>query len=106
MTMRVSNAALPVRFAQQAARMHPARAPARATDADGNFGVAMQNAVAQVNQDQVAADRAVTEMVESQGANVHETMIALERADISLRLATKIGQKLVQAYQDISRIQL
>ena len=71
-----------------------------------NFGTSLRNAVVQMNQDQIAADSAVNEMVQTQGANVHETMIALERADISLRLATKIGQKLVQAYQDVSRMQL
>ena len=45
-------------------------------------------------------------MVETQGANLHEAMIALSRAEIALRVTTKIGQKLVGAYQEISRMQI
>ena len=52
------------------------------------------------------ADASVEQMVESNGANLHETMIALEKADIAARLTIKIGTKLVQAYREVSQMQV
>jgi len=41
-----------------------------------------------------------------QHANIHETMIALEKANISFRLMTKVQNKVIAAYQDIMRLQV
>ena len=104
--MRLMNLSQASERARQALLDSPRNVSGGTGGVSDNFGASLRDAVVQMNQDQIAADTAVNEMVESQGANVHETMIALERADISLRLATKIGQKLVQAYQDVTRMQL
>ena len=42
-------------------------------------------------------------MVENNG-EVHDTMIALQRAEMSLELTVQIRNKLVQAYQDVMRM--
>ena len=42
-------------------------------------------------------------MVENNG-EVHDAMIALQRAEMSLQLTVQIRNKLVQAYQDIMRM--
>lgn len=39
-------------------------------------------------------------------SNIHETMIAIEKAGISFKLMTRVQQKAIQAYQDVMRIQL
>jgi flagellar hook-basal body complex protein FliE len=49
------------------------------------------------------ANGAVASMVEGQG-DVHEAMIALQRADLTLQLSVQIRNKLVQAYQEIMRM--
>jgi flagellar hook-basal body complex protein FliE len=36
--------------------------------------------------------------------DVHDAMIALQRAEMSLQLAVQVRNKLVQAYQDIMRM--
>ncbi len=38
------------------------------------------------------------------GGNLHETAIALEKADIAMRVATKVRNKLVEAYQEVMRM--
>jgi len=38
------------------------------------------------------------------GGNLHETAIALEKADISMRVLTKVRNKLVEAYQEVMRM--
>lgn len=70
------------------------------------FASTLSRAIDAVNAQSRAADTAVQDMVASQGANLHETMIELEKAEIATRLAVKIGQKLVQAYQEVSRMQV
>jgi flagellar hook-basal body complex protein FliE len=52
---------------------------------------------------QVDANQAITNMVENNG-EVHDAMIALQRAEMSLELTVQIRNKLVQAYQDIMRM--
>ena len=56
-----------------------------------------------VESTQGEANAAITNMVENNG-EVHDTMIALQRAEMSLELTIQIRNKLVQAYQDIMRM--
>ena len=52
---------------------------------------------------QGAADREV-EKVAMGGGNLHETALALEKADIGMRVLTKVRNKLVDAYQEVMRM--
>lgn len=70
------------------------------------FRSTLRRAVDGVNDRVHSADAAARQMVASNGANLHETMIEIEKADLSVRLAVRIGQKLVQAYQEVSRMQV
>lgn len=70
------------------------------------FADLITKGVERANTEQLKADAQVEKLVETQGANIHETMIALSRADITTRLTLKVGQKLVQAYQEISRMNI
>ena len=49
------------------------------------------------------ANTAVSNMVDKTG-DVHEAMIALQRAEMTLQLTVQVRNKLVQAYQDIMRM--
>ena len=70
------------------------------------FARALKGAVEEVNSRLVAADRAVAELVSGKGGNIHETMIALEKANVSFRLLTRVQSKAIAAYQEIMRMQL
>ncbi|MFT4704480.1 MAG: flagellar hook-basal body complex protein FliE [Bradymonadia bacterium] len=76
------------------------------TEVANRFRATLGDAVNAVNDQALRADSAVHGMVESQGSNLHEAMIELEKADLSVRLATRVAQKLVSAYQEISRMQV
>jgi flagellar hook-basal body complex protein FliE len=52
---------------------------------------------------QVAADQEA-QSVANGGGNVHELAIALEKADVSMRLALKVRNKVVEAYTEIMRM--
>ena len=50
-----------------------------------------------------AANLAVEQMLDGRG-EVHDAMIALQRAELSLQFTVQVRNKLVQAYQDIMRM--
>ena len=45
-------------------------------------------------------------MLTSENKDIHGTMIALEKADISMRLMLQIRNKLVSAYEEVMRMQV
>jgi flagellar hook-basal body complex protein FliE len=60
----------------------------------------------EVNRLQGEADRKIEEFATSPDKDIHGTMIALQKADLSLRLMMQIRAKLTAAYQDVMRMQL
>jgi flagellar hook-basal body complex protein FliE len=52
---------------------------------------------------QISADQEAEKLALG-GGNLHEAALALEKADVSLRLATKVRNKLVEAYQEVMRM--
>ena len=72
----------------------------------GKFAEALKGSIAEVNQAQVSADRASEQIAAGETKNLHETMIKLEEADISLRLMVQVRNKAVEAYQEIMRMQV
>ncbi|HFQ90941.1 MAG TPA: flagellar hook-basal body complex protein FliE [Desulfobulbus sp.] len=71
-----------------------------------SFAKIMTDMVSQVNDQQQAADRAVQEVHAGGAKNLHEAMIALEEADISLRFLVQVRNKAMDAYQEIMRMQV
>ena len=69
----------------------------------GSFGEALGRLIDGVEQSSANANTAVTGMMEKTG-DVHDAMIALQRAEMSLQLTVQIRNKIVQAYQDIMRM--
>ena len=58
-----------------------------------------------VDQFQQEAEKAMQEGAVSGAENIHETMIQLEEADISLRFLLKVRNKALDGYQEIMRMQ-
>ena len=59
-----------------------------------------------VNNLQHAADQKVEEFATSKEKDIHGTMIALQKADMSLRLFLQVRAKLTAAYQELMRMQI
>jgi len=69
----------------------------------GDFAESLGKLVDDVEQSSADANTAVTSMVDKTG-DVHDAMIALQRAEMTLQLTVQIRNKLVQAYQDVMRM--
>jgi len=72
----------------------------------GGFGELLSQSITAVNNRMGEADELARGLVSGQHANIHETMIAVEKAGISFRLMTRVQQKALDAYQEIMRMQL
>lgn len=70
------------------------------------FVAALKDSISQVNQAQLDADHAAEQVAAGESKNLHEAMIKLEEADISLRLMVQVRNKAVEAYQEIMRMQV
>jgi flagellar hook-basal body complex protein FliE len=79
----------------------PSAAPA-AGAADG-FAASLGRLVASTESASADANQAVSNMLDGSG-DVHDAMIALQRADMTLQLTVQIRNKLVSAYQEIMRM--
>ena len=69
------------------------------------FMETLENAIDQVQQLQGQADNKVETLLQGNGTDVHSAMIAVEKADLSFQLMMQVRNKIVQAYQEISRMQ-
>lgn len=67
------------------------------------FGDALTKLIGTVDGTASDANAAIGRMVDGTG-DVHEAVIALQKADTMLQLTVQIRNKLVQAYQDIMRM--
>ncbi len=71
-----------------------------------SFGKLLKNSMEEVNQLQNEADRSIEQLVAGESKNLHETMIAMEKANISFRLMMEVRNKIIEAYQDVMRMQV
>jgi flagellar hook-basal body complex protein FliE len=62
--------------------------------------------VNKVNSTIVTADQKVADVTTGKSKNLHEMMVALNKADLSLRMLTSVRNKAVEAYQEIMRMSL
>ncbi len=72
-------------------------------DAAGSFASSLERLVSAVETSGAQANEAVVKMTDGTG-DVHDAMIALQRADLTLQLTVQIRNKLVNAYQEIMRM--
>jgi flagellar hook-basal body complex protein FliE len=75
---------------------------AAAPDASA-FAESLGKLVDHVEETQADANGAVVNMLDGSG-EVHDAMIALQRAEMTLQFTLQVRNKLVQAYQDIMRM--
>jgi flagellar hook-basal body complex protein FliE len=79
-------------------------APAQAAT-PAPFADLMSDAVGQVDQLQTQASQAVTGLMTGGGVDVHQAMIATQKADAAFEMALAVRNKAVQAYQSVIGMQ-
>ena len=70
----------------------------------GNFGDLLKNAIESIENLQMEAGEAQDKLVRGEAAELHQVMIAAEKAGLSFDLLLEIRQRLISAYQDLIRM--
>ena len=71
-----------------------------------SFADTLTESLGKVNDLQKEADKAIEEFATGKTRNIHETMIAVNKADIAFRLTMQVRNKIVEAYQEVMRTQV
>lgn len=78
----------------------------RAGEASGpSFSSVLSNAVHTVDQLHDSAAKQVSSLIQGQGGDLNQVMVAVENADISFQLMMQVRNKIVSAYQEIEKMQ-
>ena len=72
----------------------------------GGFLDMLKESIRKVNEAQVNADQAITNYETGKGEALHQTMIALQKADLSFELMMAVRNKILTAYDEISKMQM
>ncbi len=83
----------------------PGQSPEKQGGATG-FGSVLKNTIQEINQLQTKADQAIAKVELEKSGSIHEAMIALEKADISFRTMLQVRNKIIEAYQEVMRMQV
>ena len=86
--------------------IRPSETPAKPTGEDASFGAVLKDSLAQVNQLQHEADGAIQSLTTGGTATLHDTMLALQKAELSFKLMMQVRNKIVEAYQEVLRMQV
>src|SRR5262245_22325524 len=78
-----------------------------ATDkGSGSFGDVLKDAISTVNDLQKQSDTAIGQLMSGENQDIHSTLIAVQKADLSFQTMMQVRNKIVAAYQEIMRIQV
>ncbi|KMM36571.1 flagellar hook-basal body complex protein FliE [Guptibacillus hwajinpoensis] len=75
-------------------------------EATADFGQMLQDAIKQVNNNQVQSEQMTNKLVTGEVQDVHEVMLASQKASLSLNLTVEVRNKVIESYQEIMRMQM
>lgn len=77
-----------------------------ASEKDTGFGNVLKEAIGEVDKLQKEAGEAINDMVVGKERDIHKTMIALEKAEVSFQLMMQVRNKIISAYEEVMRMQV
>ncbi len=81
--------------------------PVKETKNDGeSFSGIFQKSLDQINGKQIEAEKAQEAFIKGEDVDIHDVMLSGAEAKLSLQFAVEVRNKLLDAYQEINRIQL
>ncbi|BAS27496.1 flagellar hook-basal body complex protein FliE [Limnochorda pilosa] len=84
----------------------PASERASAPEGRGGFAEMLESQLEAVNRLQARAEEEAQSLARGEVENLHQVMITAEKAQLALELTVAIRNKVLEAYQEISRMQL
>lgn len=77
-----------------------------AAEVSDQFGKFLNDAMADLNAQQITVDNLNNGFVKGEISDVHQLMIASQKASLGLELTVQVRNKVIEAYQEIMRMQV
>ncbi len=91
----------------QSDEMRPGALRPEVPQTDGpSFDEVLKASIEEVNRLQSEASQAQQDLVTGENRDVHSTMIAMQKADVSFKLMMEVRNKIVDAYKEVMRMQV
>lgn len=71
-----------------------------------SFAETLKSSLNDVNKLQLESDKKMQELAVGKNTNIADVMMTAEKADIALRLMTQVRNKIVDAYQELMKMQV
>ncbi|MFD2638269.1 flagellar hook-basal body complex protein FliE [Piscibacillus salipiscarius] len=76
------------------------------SETQSRFATALKDAINEVNNLQTVSDQKTNALVSGDINDLHEVMIASQKASVAMQTATQIQSKAIDAYKEIMRMQI
>jgi len=73
---------------------------------NGDFSKILNNSISQLNETQKSSDKAMADIATGEVKNLHQAAIAIDKAELSMKMMLEIRNKALSAYKELSRTQL
>lgn len=73
---------------------------------EGSFSKIIGDSIKGVNESQINADNKVQSFIKGEDATMHDVMFSMQESQISMQLLIEVRNKVVEAYQEINRVQI
>lgn len=81
------------------------QAAAKPAGVKNDFAEVLTDSLEKVNNLQSERSNLITSFASGQNQNVHELMIAMQKASISMNMTSAVRNKVIEAYKELSRMQ-
>ena len=71
-----------------------------------SFGDFLMDSVSQVNKLQEDANIAIEKLATGKSKNIHETLLAVEEAELAFKTMNQVRTKVIDAYKEIMKMQM
>jgi len=78
----------------------------KADSANEDFSKILQQSIEEINDTQVKSDRAMADIATGEVKDLHQAAIAINKAEISMKMMLEIRNKALSAYKEISKTQI
>ncbi|WP_035321895.1 flagellar hook-basal body complex protein FliE [Peribacillus kribbensis] len=97
---------LPVSPVQPASQLNNADSINTSYDAKDSFASVLKDSINKVNEEQNMSDNMTAKLVKGEDVDLHQVMIASQKASITLQAAMEVRNKVIEAYQETMRMQV
>lgn len=90
----------------QEVKLSPERSEMGSRPSGESFADMLTRAVGNVDQTMKESDQNVQDFIAGKTDNVHDVMISMQRAQLSFQMMVEMRNKAIEAYHEISRMQI